>query len=67
MRQSGHWQGSQLLSYETLLSLLNERFAAVDYRGIKEDVIPFLHTTNSLELWDEAFFTSITREFLRIA
>lgn len=49
------------LSRKALISLLNEHFAAIDYKQAKEDVVPFIKDKNKLDIWSAKFFTEITK------
>lgn len=48
-------------SRKALISLLNERFAAIDYKQAKEDVVPFIKDKNKLDIWSAKFFAEITK------
>lgn len=45
-----------------LKSMLNEKFNQINYVEAKEDILPFIEDTDSLNLWSEEFFTEITNE-----
>lgn len=45
---------------EILKKLLIKKFKEIDYIEAKEDVMPFIKDTDSLNLWNEEFFISIT-------
>ena len=47
------------LTREVLISMLNERFAAIDYEQAKQDVIPFIKDKTKLDIWSTEFFTEI--------
>ena len=49
------------LTREALISMLNERFAAIDYEQAKQDVIPFIKDKTKLDIWSTEFFTEITK------
>ena len=66
MQQSGHWDSKEALTYDALLNLLGNRFETVDYKTIKNDASPFLHSVQPLEVWSKDFFIAITEEFLSI-
>lgn len=66
MRQSGHWNESERINKDQLLKMLSERFAVVDFVQAKQDVIPFIKDPQNLDIWSEAFFTSITKDKLKI-
>ena len=48
------------LNINSLKELLTKKFNEIDYKEVKEDVIPFIKDTKSLDLWSSDFFTSIT-------
>lgn len=48
------------LNINSLKELLIKKFNEIDYKEAKEDVIPFIKDTKSLDLWSSDFFTSIT-------
>ena len=43
-----------------LKELLIEKFKIIDYQEAKEDIIPFIKDTNSLDMWNSEFFITIT-------
>lgn len=45
---------------DMLKKLLIEKFSEIDYKDAKEDVMPFIKDTSSLEIWNKDFFISIT-------
>lgn len=45
-----------------LKSMLNEKFNQINYVEAKEDILPFIEDTDSLNLWSKEFFTEITNE-----
>ena len=49
------------LTREALISMLNERFSAIDYEQAKQDVIPFIKDKTNLDIWSTEFFTEITK------
>ena len=49
------------LTCEALISMLNERFAAIDYEQAKQDVIPFIKDKTKLNIWSTEFFMEITK------
>ena len=49
------------LTREALISMLNERFSAIDYEQAKQDVIPFIKDKTKLDIWSTEFFTEITK------
>lgn len=49
------------LTREALISMLNNRFAAIDYDQAKQDVIPFIGDKSKLDIWSTEFFMEITK------
>jgi hypothetical protein len=47
-----------------LLSLLRETIQAVDLRKAREEVEPFVNTTDSLAVWSKEFFLDISRRIV---
>ncbi|AEF83764.1 conserved hypothetical protein [Treponema primitia ZAS-2] len=66
IRQGGHWAGPEPLALKDILRLLTDRFSSVDYKQIKNDVLPFIRDTRPLDLWSKDFFISLSQEKLRI-
>ena len=50
------------LDRDSLIGLLNERFASIDYEQAKQDVLPFIKDKSKLNLWSAEFFTDITKK-----
>lgn len=48
--------------YDTLKTMLTERFETIDYEKAKKDVLPFVKDASKLDLWSKDFFTSITND-----
>lgn len=49
------------LDQGSLIGLLNERFASIDYEQAKQDVLPFIKDKSKLNLWGSAFFADISK------
>ena len=45
---------------DVLKELLIKKFSKIDYSDAKEDVLPFIKDTTSLNIWSKDFFISIT-------
>lgn len=58
--QSGHMGNEQEFTIDTIKDLLCQRFETIDYQQAKEDVVPFIHNTEVLEIWSADFFKEIT-------
>lgn len=64
--QSNHLSENDDFNLDVLKNMLYERFSKIDYSQAKEDVIPFIKETSSLNLWSTDFFTQITKELKSI-
>lgn len=49
------------LDQGSLIGLLNERFASIDYEQAKQDVLPFIKDKSKLNLWGSVFFADISK------
>ena len=58
---SGFIEESFNLTREALISMLDERFSAIDYEQAKQDVIPFIKDKSKLDIWSIEFFMEITK------
>lgn len=58
--QTGHADPEDSFDLAKARSLLYKRFGSIDFAQAKEDVLPFISDTRSLDVWGEAFFCSIT-------
>ncbi len=56
-------EGSDL-TREALITMLCNRFAAIDYQQAKQDVQPFVKDKTKLDIWSAEFFTEITKDIL---
>jgi len=65
MRQSGHWEGSKVLTIDSVTEMLLKRFALLDFSTVKEDVLPYITNSAVLDIWSKEFFSSITQEYLK--
>jgi len=66
MRQSGHLETEETLDDNKLRQRLYERFMTLDFKQAREDIIPFIKDRRETELWSSDFFSSVTRDRLRI-
>ena len=57
---SGTIPAGSTLSLEDVKQLLFKRFDSIDYAQAKQDVIPFIRDTASLDVWSGEFFRQIT-------
>ena len=58
--ESGVWQAEDEFGIEDAKALLCSRFDSIDYAQAKEDVLPSIKDTASLDLWSADFFKQIT-------
>lgn len=49
------------LTRDSLIGLLDDRFATIDFNAAKEDVLPYIKNKSSLDFWCKDFFTQITQ------
>lgn len=59
LRQSGGWTQRKELKLTDLHTLLEKRFAELDIRAAKNDVVPFLRDPKAVDLWSNEFFLSL--------
>lgn len=60
--ESNYINANDKFSIDDLKNLLINKFKKMDYIEAKEDVIPFIKNTESLNIWSSEFFISITKE-----
>ena len=60
--ESNYINANDKFSIDDLKNLLINKFKEIDYMEAKEDVIPFIKNTESLNIWSSEFFISITEE-----
>lgn len=60
--ESNYINANDKFSIDDLKNLLINKFKKIDYIEAKEDVIPFIKNTESLNIWSSEFFISITKE-----
>lgn len=60
--ESGVLNKGDEFTLDKLKDLLYAKFKSINYNDAKEDVMPFIYDTDSLELWNEQFFTEITKD-----
>jgi predicted nucleotidyltransferase component of viral defense system len=66
MKQTGHLPADAVLTEKDLKSRLHKRFASVDFDQAKKDVLPFIKNRDAVGLWSADFFTTITKDKLKI-
>jgi hypothetical protein len=66
MIQSGDLSSEEPLDAYSLRESLYERFESVDFKQAGRDVLPFIKNPESIKLWSRDFFTSITKDKLKI-
>lgn len=60
--ESNYINANDKFSIDDLKNLLINKFKEIDYTEAKEDVVPFIKNTESLNIWSSEFFISITKE-----
>ena len=60
--ESNYINANDKFSIDDLKNLLINKFRKIDYIEAKEDVIPFIKNTESLNIWSSEFFIIITEE-----
>lgn len=66
MKQSGHLETNIDLTPELLLELLVNKFNSIDFKQAVNDVKVFIKDQSQLEVWSKDFFTSITKDRLKL-
>ena len=62
LMQSGVITENDAFDISVIRSMLCDRFASIDYNQAKQDVIPFIRDTSTLDIWCKEFFTQITMQ-----
>lgn len=57
-KDTGDWTKEEL-TQDDVLELLREKFKAVSFDNVKEDVVPFIKDDAVLEIWDEQYFNDL--------
>ena len=60
--QSGYLNDDEEFSIVDLKEHLNNRFETINYNQAKEDVLPFIRSQDSLQVWNVSFFKIITAQ-----
>jgi len=60
MEQTGHWPAGEVLDEASLKQLLRKRFAEIDFKQAREDVMPFVRDPDAVALWGNEFFSNLT-------
>jgi len=66
LRQNHFLSDRGIFTKETLMTLLNAKFAEVDFEQAKKDIKPFIPSDYDLSLWSSDFFSAITFDWLRV-
>ncbi len=64
MKQTGHLKKKDKLTPPLLKEMLIEKFSSLDYMQAKQDVMPFIKDSRSLDIWSSDFFISTTGDKL---
>ena len=65
LRQTGHLEPDKTLCAEEVQEQLLQRFKVVDFEQAKKDVLPFISNAETINLWSEEFFNSITLQYFK--
>ena len=65
LQQTGHLEPDKLLHFDEVLELLLQRFKSVDFEQAKKDILPFISNPDSLSIWSEDFFKTITLQYFK--
>lgn len=66
LMQSGHLNPEEDWNINILIQRLISRFSETDFPAAAKDVRPFIENPSVLNLWSEDFFSSITRDKLKV-
>ena len=61
LADSGFIHDGTSLTIQKVKEALSDRFTSIDYSNAKQDVLPFIRNSASVDVWSEDFFTRITR------
>ena len=61
LADSGFIPDGTSLTIQKIKEALCDRFTSIDYSNAKQDVLPFIRNSASVDVWSEDFFTRITR------
>lgn len=64
MRQSGHYNSSQSLTKEKLIKRLYDTIEELDVPAARKEVMPFIPTTDSLDMWSKDFFLAAAERII---
>jgi hypothetical protein len=65
MKQTGHLENGKEIEHAEVIELLLNKFRAIDYSKVKNDIFPFIKEPERVQIWSEDFFASITKEQLK--
>ena len=66
MIQSGNLASGANLNRSGVVKMLGDKFAVIDYRQAKRDLLPFINKPERVDLWSEHFFKTVTADKLSI-
>lgn len=61
MRQSGHWAETKVLGSDDFQTLITEAIGGLNVDQARKDVLPFVRTPETLEVWSREFFLDVVR------
>ena len=62
LADSGFIPDGTSLTIQIIKEALCDRFASIDYSNAKQDVLPFIRNSASVDVWSEDFFTRIAQD-----
>lgn len=60
LKESNFIKDNEVLTLDRVKEMLIDKFKSINYDNAKEDVISFIDTPSSLDMWGKDFFISIT-------
>lgn len=64
MRQTGHWNSTNMISETKLRSRLSDRIHSLNIRSAIEDVAPFVKERDSMNVWSKEFFKDVAERMI---
>ena len=64
LADSGFIPDGTSLTIQKIKEALCDRFTSIDYSNAKQDVLPFIRNSASVDVWSEDFFTRITQDII---
>ncbi len=65
-RQSGDWNSEESINKESLLKLLADKIAEVNFNQVKADIMRFIPNPELIEIWNEPYFLDLIKQLKTI-